>query len=102
MTFKILHALTFEMQQTQEKMPMLSEVKIVCCDMLGAALTNDSSCNTLTHLSPAFDGAPTLVSGPKAEAAGAAVRIGGVKVEGAFLTDITPHTSNVPLQIWRK
>lgn len=54
-----------------------------------------------TDLSPAFDGALTLVSRPKAEAAGAAVRIGGVKIEGAFLTSITPDTSNISLKYGR-
>lgn len=52
-----------------------------------------------THLPSAPAGAPTLVSRPKTEAAGAAERVGGVKVEGAVLAGVTPDASNMFLQI---
>lgn len=52
-----------------------------------------------SYLPSAFAGAPTTVSCPKTEAAGAAVRVGGVKVEGAILADVTLDASNIFLQI---
>lgn len=54
-----------------------------------------------THLPPAEAGAPTLVSCSKTEAAGAAVRVGGVKVEAAVLAGITPGAGNIFLHIRR-
>lgn len=54
-----------------------------------------------THLPPAFAGALTLVSGPEAEAAGTAMRVGVVKIEGTFPTGIAPDTSYVSLQTWQ-
>lgn len=55
-----------------------------------------------THLPPAFAGALTLVSDSKAEAAGTAERVWGVKIEGPFPTSITPDPSNISLQTWRQ
>lgn len=52
-----------------------------------------------THLPPAEAGAPTLVSCSKTEAAGAAVRVGGVKVEAAVLAGVTLGAGNIFLQI---
>lgn len=50
---KIVHALIFEMQQTNSQLnqnpktcPDLSKITLVCCDMLCAALMNDSSRNS--------------------------------------------------------
>lgn len=52
-----------------------------------------------THLPSAFAGAPTPVSCPKTEAAGAAVRVGGIKIEGAVLAGVTLDAGNIFLQI---
>lgn len=51
-----------------------------------------------THLPSALAGALTPVSCPKTEAAGATVRVGGVKVEGAVLAGVTLHAGNIFLQ----
>ena len=53
-----------------------------------------------THLPSTFAGAPTPRSCPKTEAAGAAVRVGGVKVEGAVLAGVTLDARNTFLKIW--
>lgn len=55
-----------------------------------------------THLPSAFAGALTPVSCPKTEAAGAAVRVGGVKVEGAVLAGVTLDANNISLQTWQQ
>ena len=55
-----------------------------------------------THLPPALAGALTPVSGSEAEAAGAAVRAGGVKIEGTFPTGVTLDASDISLQTWRQ
>lgn len=55
-----------------------------------------------THLPPAFAGALTPVSRPKAEAACTALRVGGVKEEGTFPTGITLDASNIFLQPWQQ
>lgn len=52
-----------------------------------------------THLPPAEAGAPTLVSCSKTEAAGAAVRVGGLEVEAAILAGVTPAAGDIFLQI---
>lgn len=52
-----------------------------------------------TYLPSALTGAPTTVSCPETEAAGAAVRVGGVKVEGAVLADVALDAGNIFLQI---
>lgn len=52
-----------------------------------------------THLPSAEAGAPTLVSCPKTEAAGAAVRVGGVEVEAAVLAGVTLDAGDIFLQI---
>lgn len=48
-----------------------------------------------THLPPAEAGAPTLVSRSETEAAGAAVRVGGVKEEAAVLAGVTLAAGNM-------
>lgn len=55
-----------------------------------------------THLPPAVAGALTLVSCSETEAAGAAVKVGGVKIEGTFFTGITLDTSNISLETWQQ
>lgn len=62
------------------------------------AFTDEHGHEKQTHLPPALAGALTLVSRPEAEAAGTAVRVGGVKIEGTLPTGIAPDTSNVSLQ----
>lgn len=52
-----------------------------------------------THLPPAQAGAPALVSCSKTEAAGADMRVGGVKVEAAVLAGVTLGAANIFLQI---
>lgn len=51
-----------------------------------------------THLPPALAGALTPVSRSEAEATGAAVRVGGVKIEGTFPTGIALDASDISLQ----
>lgn len=63
-----------------------------------AGITDKHRHEKQTHLPPALAGALTLVSRSEAEAAGTAVKVGGVKIEGTFPTGITPDTSNVSLQ----
>lgn len=55
-----------------------------------------------THLPPALAGALTLVSCSKTEAAGTAMRVGGLKMEGTFLTGITLNASNIFLETWKQ
>ncbi len=47
------------------------------------------------HLPPALAGALAPVSRTEAEAAGTAVRVGGVKKEGTYPTGITLDSSNI-------
>lgn len=55
-----------------------------------------------THLPSAFAGALTLVSCSETEAAGTAMGVRGIKIEGTFLTGITLEASNISLQTWQQ
>lgn len=90
----IIHKTFHHIAANRQKVSVSIKFPKAFIDMQGHQKAN-------THLPPAFAGALTLVSGPEAEAAGTAMRVGVVKIEGTFPTGIAPDTSYVSLQTWQ-